>query len=85
MTIGANPGTRSCATSRTRRNNRNLKTSSKANGPAARHSRLTSWFACDSPERAARYLETQLDYEQNSGEVLCSPWKCHPPANNQLS
>lgn len=69
MTIGANPGTRSCDFSHAPEQQK-LEDFLESKRPSSSHSRLTSWFACDSPERAARYLETQLDYEQNSGEVL---------------
>lgn len=69
MTIAANPGTRSHDFSHTPERQR-FEDFLESSRPSSSHSRLASWFACDSPARAARYLEMQLDYEQDSGEVL---------------
>jgi hypothetical protein len=69
MTIGANPGTRSYDFSHNLERQK-FEEFLESKRPSTSHSRLASWFACDSPERATRYLEVQLDYEQDSGEVL---------------
>jgi hypothetical protein len=67
MNIGANPGTSSYDFSQNPER-QNFEGFLESKRPSMSHSRLASWFACDSPERAARYLEVQLDYKQDSRE-----------------
>lgn len=47
--------------------------------PTTCHSRLSSWFACDSPEKSKSYLEAQLSHEKKSGAPLIFAVEMHSP------
>jgi hypothetical protein len=69
MPVGENPGKKKYDFSENAERRR-LEEFLEDKRPCASHSRLSSWFACDSPERAVRYLEAQLKHENREGEIL---------------
>ncbi|MCU1300696.1 MAG: hypothetical protein JWQ87_980 [Candidatus Sulfotelmatobacter sp.] len=84
MPVGKNPGEKTYDFSNDAERRR-LEEFLEERRPGKSHSRLSSWFACDSPEHAARYLDAQLKHEEKRGDVLVFEVEMPAPSKQPMA